>query len=227
MKFMMPLMLAATLSLLTACNNDSNSSTTTDTATTDTTTMVTTHDTHGGDNALTADTAQGGASLMKASGSMMDKMHAKAPSGDFDIDYANMMIEHHQGAIDLSQVELSQGKDEKLKSIAQQIIDKQRKEQQALRAYLKSAKPSGMKHGEGELQKSMEAMMTKMKGMQMANDVDKDFATMMIDHHQAGIAMAKLQVTHGMDSKLTKMAKAGIADHQKEIKELETILAGK
>jgi uncharacterized protein (DUF305 family) len=173
------------------------------------------------------DTAQGGASLMKATGNMMDKMHSKTPTGDFDIDYATMMIEHHQGAIDLSQVELLKGKNEKLKSIAQRIINKQTKEQEVLRAYLKNAKPSGMKHGEGELQKSMEAMMGKMKGMQMANDIDKDFAAMMIDHHQAGISMAKLQVTHGMDDKLTQMAKKSITDHQKEIKELEAILAAK
>ncbi len=112
-------------------------------------------------------------------------------SGDFDVDFANMMIEHHQGAIDMSQVEVSQGSDEKIKSMAQKILKKQKEEQQMLRDFVKSYKPSGVKHGEGELQKSMSATMEKHKSMQMSGNVDKDFATMMVSHHEDGMAMQK------------------------------------
>jgi len=45
---------------------------------------------------------------------------SRKASSDFDVDFANMMVEHHQGGIDIAQVEVSQGKDEKMKTKAQE-----------------------------------------------------------------------------------------------------------
>jgi uncharacterized protein (DUF305 family) len=39
-----------------------------------------------------------------------------------------MMIEHHDGAIDMAQTELSQGADPKVKDLAEEIISAQRAE---------------------------------------------------------------------------------------------------
>jgi uncharacterized protein (DUF305 family) len=50
------------------------------------------------------------------------------PSGDADKDFAMMMISHHQGAIDMAEVELKYGKDAALKEMAKKIIDAQKKE---------------------------------------------------------------------------------------------------
>jgi uncharacterized protein (DUF305 family) len=49
-------------------------------------------------------------------------------SGDPDVDFARMMIPHHQGAIDMARSELEHGKDEELRRIAQKIIDDQERE---------------------------------------------------------------------------------------------------
>jgi uncharacterized protein (DUF305 family) len=136
-----------------------------------------------------------------------------------------MLIEHHLGAIDMSKIEVQKGADEKMKSMAQNIISKQTKEQEMLRNLVKSYKPSGIKHGEGELQKSMSGMSGKMKSMQMSGNIDKDFATMMASHHEDGIAMSKMEVKNGMDSKLKQMAKKGITDQQKEINEFKSWLS--
>jgi uncharacterized protein (DUF305 family) len=108
--------------------------------------------------------------------------------------------------------------------MAQNIISKQTKEQEMLRNLVKSYKQSGMKHGEGELQKSMSGMSSKMKSMQMSGNIDKDFATMMASHHEDGIAMSKMEVKNGIDSKLKQMAKKGITD-QKEISEFKLWLS--
>ena len=165
--------------------------------------------------------------LMGAMNASMSKMHSMNMTGDFDTDWANMMIEHHQGAIDMAQAELSQGKNEKLKSKAQEIITKQKEEQGKLRDIVKNLKPSNMKMGEGELQKSMSTMMDQMKSMQMTGDVDKDFAMMMIHHHEHGIEMAKKEVANGMNAELKKMAQKSISDQQKDIDEFKSISSGK
>ncbi|RYE49656.1 MAG: DUF305 domain-containing protein [Sphingobacteriales bacterium] len=171
------------------------------------------------------DTTKSTADLMKQMNDMMDKMHTMQVTGDFDVDFANIMIEHHQSALDMAQVELSQGKDEKMKAKAKDIITKQQKEQLELKDFVQNYEASGMKHAEGELQKSMQTMMDNMKSMQMSGNVDKDFATMMISHHEDGISMAKLEVRNGMADKLRQMAKKGIADQQKDISELKSFLA--
>ena len=82
-----------------------------------------------------------------------------------------------------------------------------------------------MKHGEGALQKSMDAMAAKMMKMPMSSITDQDFATMMIAHHEHGIAMDKLEIEHGMDNPLKAMAKKSIASQQNEIKALKAWLA--
>ena len=58
---------------------------------------------------------------------MMAGMNVK-PTGDVDVDFAAMMIPHHQGAIDMARAELRYGKNEQLRRIAQEIIVDQQQE---------------------------------------------------------------------------------------------------
>ena len=58
----------------------------------------------------------------------MDAMQKMPMSGDTDKDFAMMMKIHHQGALDMAQVELDQGKSPKMKAMAKKIIAAQKKE---------------------------------------------------------------------------------------------------
>ena len=58
-----------------------------------------------------------------------------------------------------------------------------------------------------------------MKGM--TGNPDRDFAMMMIPHHQGAIDMAKIQLQHGKDTELKKMAQEAITKQEKEIAELK------
>lgn len=218
------LALFAAVYLFASCNN----STTTDSDKRDSSTAHEHTDTTGHEHATTENTTSNtGTDLMGVMNSMMNKMHSMKMTGDFDVDWANMMIEHHQGGIDMAQVELSQGKDEKMKSKAQEIITKQKDEQQKLRDLVSSYKRSGMKHGEGELEKHMNDMMNTMQKMKMSGDVDQDFAAMMMHHHEHGIAMAAIEVKNGMNDELKKMAQKSITDQEKDVKEFKQWLSGK
>lgn len=64
----------------------------------------------------------------KESHEKMTQDMMKPMSGDADKDFAMMMMAHHQGAIDMAEVELKYGKDETLRNMAQKIIDAQKKE---------------------------------------------------------------------------------------------------
>jgi|SRR5579859_4403011 len=75
----------------------------------------------------------------------MDRMMAGMaikPSGDVDRDFAEMMIPHHQGAIDMAEAELRHGKNEQLRRIAQEIIVDQQQEIAAMRLALGDPLPA-------------------------------------------------------------------------------------
>ena len=63
-------------------------------------------------------------------------MMAVKPTGNPDRDFAAMMIPHHQGAIDMAEIELRFGTDERLRRLAQGIIVEQRQEIAVMRKIL-------------------------------------------------------------------------------------------
>jgi len=75
----------------------------------------------------------------------MTRMHqamSAAFSGDPDRDFAAMMIPHHQGAIDMAEIELRFGRDERLRRLAQGIIVEQQQEIAVMRQILAGMPPA-------------------------------------------------------------------------------------
>ncbi len=209
-------LIAGIVAGITACNDDSESTTTADT-----TTM---HETHTTDAGAGMDTAgMSGKSMMSMMQANMDQMKAMASTGNPDNDYAAMMKTHHMGAVEMAQVELAQGTDAELKQMAQKMLDAQQKEIAELNTFLSGHSA----HGGGEsFHKEAIASMNNMKmSMDHSGSVDKQFAEMMIHHHQGAIDMSKIYLKSGAhEEKLMAMAKKIIADQEKEIKELQAWL---
>jgi uncharacterized protein (DUF305 family) len=74
------------------------------------------------------------ATLMKNMNKRMDSMQM---TGDTDRDFAEMMIVHHQAAIDMAEEELKSGHDPFLKNLADRIIKDQAKEIEEMQQWLK------------------------------------------------------------------------------------------
>ena len=68
-----------------------------------------------------------------------------------------------------------------------------------------------------QLHASMNRMMTDMRNAQPSGNPDKDFARMMMIHHQAAVKMAQVQLSGGSDSTMLELAQSIIGDQQKEI----------
>ena len=62
----------------------------------------------------------------------MDQDMMVKPSGNYDRDFAAMMVPHHQGAVDMARIELQFGKDPVLRRLAQAIIVEQLQEIQVM-----------------------------------------------------------------------------------------------
>ncbi len=169
--------------------------------------------------------------MMESMNGMMGKMDAMKMTGDFDLDFANMMIMHHQAAIDMSEIALAKGSDAQVKTWAQQIITAQKAEIEQMQALVKNYKMPEMKKEGGEMHnelgETMKMMMDKMKAMTMSGNTDKDFVMMMIPHHESAVTMAEDEISHGKQLELKKMAQKIITDQTKEIKDFNTWLASK
>ena len=63
---------------------------------------------------------------------MMAGMHAD-PTGNVDKDFVDMMVPHHQGAIDMAVLELRYGTSARLKALAQEIVVTQQQEIAAMK----------------------------------------------------------------------------------------------
>ena len=81
---------------------------------------------------------QHGASAGPMQDAMRQMEHGMAipSSGDVDVDFARMMIPHHQGAIEMAKAELADGKDPELRKLAEEIIAAQEKEIAFLQQWL-------------------------------------------------------------------------------------------
>jgi uncharacterized protein (DUF305 family) len=66
------------------------------------------------------------------------------PSGDIDHDFVEMMVPHHQGAIDMAIAVLRYGRNQQIKRLAQEIIITQQQEIAAMRLAVGEPLPSSV-----------------------------------------------------------------------------------
>ena len=220
--------LCLTTGLLSSC--DSNRTTETTTATTSTEAAAPADsaagmagmDHSGMDHGSTA-SASG---MLAAMNTMMKNMDALKPAGNTDHDFAHMMMAHHQGAVEMSALELKEGKDATLRAMAEKISTDQKKELQALEAIATrlDGAPSNYKPQDAA-DPFTSKMKTSMAGMmsmgQPSGNVDTDYAAMMVAHHQSAVDMAKAELAHGRDTKLKEMAQQMITAQEKEIRQFK------
>jgi uncharacterized protein (DUF305 family) len=69
---------------------------------------------------------------------MNRKMGSMKMKGDVDHDFTEMMIVHHQAAIEMAQAEIDSGNDAAIKELAKRIIKDQTKEIEEMQQWLKN-----------------------------------------------------------------------------------------
>jgi uncharacterized protein (DUF305 family) len=152
---------------------------------------------------------------------MMDRMNAMQKTNDPELDFPSMMILHHQGAIGMARVELENGSSDTLKSIALKMTKMQEIEIQELQSILsEQAQNNSVMEFSTEQMNHMEKMDQMADIQVITGDIDNDFATLMIFHHNSAIENAEAYLLYGTDNDLKEMAKKMIDDQKAEIQVL-------
>jgi uncharacterized protein (DUF305 family) len=72
---------------------------------------------------------------------------------------------------------------------------------------------------------SMDGMDNGMKSASINGDIDHDFATMMIPHHQGAIDMVKAELLYGKGPVMRRLVEEIIVDQQSEIQAMQLWLS--
>jgi uncharacterized protein (DUF305 family) len=75
-----------------------------------------------------------------------------------------------------------------------------------------------------QMMQAMDRMDSDMMAAKPTGDPDRDFAAMMIPHHQGAIDMAKVELIYGRDPVLRRLAEGIIVEQQQEIELMQRSL---
>lgn len=68
-------------------------------------------------------------------------------------------------------------------------------------------------------------MHDKMSSIQSTGNDDEDFVRLMLPHHQAALDMARVELMHGQDPQMRRLAQEIIADQESEIELMQLWLS--
>ena len=164
-----------------------------------------THESHGGHGGrvLTEPAAASAEPSERLHELMMRPMADMTVTGNVDKDFATMMGDHHQQAVDMVDAYLPHAKNPDLRQMAEAMRTEQAAEIARLRDLAAKETPGQMSESSSKLHA---LMMRPMERMQTTGDVDRDFALLMAEHHQGAIEMAKIELEQGMNADIKAMA---------------------
>ena len=155
-----------------------------------------------------------------------------AAHNDADTEFAQMMIVHHQGAIEMADLAVDKAANEDVRALAERISAAQGPEIDEMTTWLEAwgedgpedADMGGMDHGGMDMGgMDMESAMAELDGLSGA-EFDRAFLEMMTEHHRGAIEMAEAEVADGQNPQAVALAEKIIEDQTAEIAEMEQML---
>ncbi|MER6098448.1 DUF305 domain-containing protein [Streptomyces sp. NPDC001728] len=155
---------------------------------------------------------------------------APAPGAfnDADVMFAQMMIPHHQQALEMAELADGRAEDSEVKKLVAAIERAQDPEIQKMKAWLMGwGRPESASHGSGGGH-SMAGMMSEQDMKDLAavkgKAFDRKFAELMIAHHNGAVDMAKEERKSGKNATAKALADDVVRTQSEEVAALRKIL---
>lgn len=158
---------------------------------------------------------------------------ASEAHNDTDTTFAQMMIVHHEGAIEMAELAIDKAENPDVVELAERIAQAQGPEIEKMTAWLEAwgEDVEPMDHGGMDMDgmdmngMSQEEMMTHLEGLS-GEEFDTAFLEGMIAHHQGAVEMAEAELADGENPEALALAEKIISDQEAEITEMKEMLAG-
>jgi len=145
-----------------------------------------------------------------------------------DVQFAQMMIPHHEQAVELAAMVPDRSANPNVIALAGKIAGEQQPEIGTMKALLVQWDVKLESHGSGHAGMAMEGMVDDATMVKLDNLKGADFDTLwlqsMISHHQGAIEMAKTEIADGKSADLISLAQNIAAAQQAEIDQMKKIL---
>lgn len=156
-----------------------------------------------------------------------------AEGSDADISFAQLMIPHHQQAVEMADLALARETSPEVRKLAEQIKGAQDPEIQMMSGWLQAwgaPMEMGDDHGSHDMGgMTMSGMMTDEDMQALADatgsEFDQMWLQMMIAHHQGAISMAEQVKAESSNPDVTTLADAVITGQTTEIDTMQQLLA--
>ena len=172
----------------------------------------------------------GGSSVSDVADKAVDAAKEAVGFNDDDVMFAQMMIPHHEQAIEMADIALDplSGASDAVKSLATRIKNAQDPEITKMKAFLTSWKEgltpdSSMDHSDMMSGMLSAEDMKKLSSLRGA-EFDREWMNGMIEHHEGAIEMAKDVLKDGKDSAVKALADLVATVQDSEILEMKELL---
>lgn len=154
------------------------------------------------------------------------KRYAELRGEDYDRLFIANMVGHHQGAVGMAKLALTNAKHQELKDLANDIISAQTNEINDMKSwqsqwgYPASSGEAMMDHSSMGMMTDMANMAESLKGL-TGDTFDKKFMELMIEHHQSAIDMAISGETNAFHTEVKNLSKGIVRAQSKEITQMK------
>ncbi len=178
------------------------------------------------DEQTTSKTSNSEATVQADTNSADYKQYAALKGEDYDRMFIANMIAHHQGAVDMANLALTNASHQEVKDLAKAIVAAQTTEITDMTAWQKMW---GYPASSGEMMEDHSSMGMMDTNAGMMNELngktgeafDKAFLEQMIMHHQAAINMAATGKTNALHQEVKDLTVAIVTAQTKEIKQMK------
>lgn len=169
-----------------------------------------------------------------SSGTATTEQPGHTTHNDADTEFAQMMILHHLGAVEMAQFAVENASSQEVRELADQIVGAQDPEITLMAGWLEawgedrpaSAEHDGMDHGGMEMdgldQSEAMAELESLTG----DDVDRRFLELMTAHHRGAVEMSEELLDAGENGEARELAQKIIRDQEAEIVTMGRLLRG-
>lgn len=153
--------------------------------------------------------------------------NTSAKFNDTDVMFAQMMIPHHEQAVEMAQLAATRAGSSEVKALASKIEGAQGPEITTMKGWLKDwnapsdgSSMGGMDHSAHDMEGMMSDSEMSDLESKSGDAFDQAFLSMMIEHHSGALGMAKSEIADGENPEAIALAKTIESTQQAEIKQI-------